>query len=200
MFNNYAIVQGVDHIVPVDVYLPGCPPRPEMLLHAIITLHEQIQSMPLGVNRERQVTELEEARLRRLPLAVSAVQPVRAVAARQLSRPGRARTRGLADSGHDQATGCPATSRTARRGRRWQSSTAVPDPAAAGRPGAAGRAGRAGPACSAPRRTGDTSGYGGLQVRRAPRLASPRPYGSYFDEIADNLEAGLAAGRRLQLR
>ena len=51
MFNNYAIVQGVDHIVPVDVYLPGCPPRPEMLLNAIITLHEQIQNMPLGVNR-----------------------------------------------------------------------------------------------------------------------------------------------------
>src|SRR4249919_747095 len=44
MFNNYAIVQGVDHIIPVDVYLPGCPPRPEMLLNAIITLHEQIQN------------------------------------------------------------------------------------------------------------------------------------------------------------
>jgi NADH-quinone oxidoreductase subunit B len=34
MFNNYAIVQGVDHIVPVDIYLPGCPPRPEMLIDA----------------------------------------------------------------------------------------------------------------------------------------------------------------------
>src|SRR5664279_2266191 len=51
MFNNYAIVQGVDHVVPVDMYLPGCPPRPEMLIHAIVTLHEQIQNMPLGVNR-----------------------------------------------------------------------------------------------------------------------------------------------------
>ena len=43
MFNNYAIVQGVDHIIPVDIYLPGCPPRPQMLLNAIIELHDQIQ-------------------------------------------------------------------------------------------------------------------------------------------------------------
>jgi NADH-quinone oxidoreductase subunit B len=69
MFNNYAIVQGVDHVVPVDIYLPGCPPRPEMLLDAIVKLHDKIQNMKLGVNREREVTELEEARLRRLPLA-----------------------------------------------------------------------------------------------------------------------------------
>ena len=69
MFNNYAIVQGVDHIVPVDIYLPGCPPRPEMLLDAILKLHDKIQNMKLGVDRERQVTELEEAGLRRLPLA-----------------------------------------------------------------------------------------------------------------------------------
>ena len=41
--------------------------------------------------------------------------------------------------------------------------------------------------------SGDTSGYGGLQVRRPPRIASPRPYGSYFDEIADALEASLPA-------
>ena len=42
MFNNYAIVQGVDHIVPVDMYLPGCPPRPEMLIDAILKLHDKI--------------------------------------------------------------------------------------------------------------------------------------------------------------
>ena len=42
MFNNYAIVQGVDQIVPVDVYAPGCPPGPETLMHAILTLHDQI--------------------------------------------------------------------------------------------------------------------------------------------------------------
>ena len=74
MFNNYAIVQGVDHIVPVDIYLPGCPPRPEMLLDSIVKLHDKIQNSKLGVNRERQITELEEASLRRLPL-VAATRP-----------------------------------------------------------------------------------------------------------------------------
>jgi NADH-quinone oxidoreductase subunit B len=44
MFNNYAIVQGVDHVVPVDMYLPGCPPRPEMLMHAILKLHDKIMN------------------------------------------------------------------------------------------------------------------------------------------------------------
>jgi NADH-quinone oxidoreductase subunit B len=42
MFNNYAIVQGVDQVVPVDVYAPGCPPGPETLIHAIGTLHDKI--------------------------------------------------------------------------------------------------------------------------------------------------------------
>jgi len=44
MFNNYAIVQGVDQVVPVDVYAPGCPPGPETLIHAIVTLHTKIQT------------------------------------------------------------------------------------------------------------------------------------------------------------
>jgi NADH ubiquinone oxidoreductase, 20 Kd subunit len=72
MFNNYAIVQGVDHIVPVDIYLPGCPPRPEMLLDSIVKLHDKILNMKLGANREAEIEQLEQARLRRLPLAVQA--------------------------------------------------------------------------------------------------------------------------------
>ena len=67
MFNNYAIVQGVDHIVPVDMYLPGCPPRPEMLIDAILKLHEQVQSTKLGVNRALEIEQLETAALRALP-------------------------------------------------------------------------------------------------------------------------------------
>jgi NADH-quinone oxidoreductase subunit B len=63
MFNNYAVVQGVDHVVPVDIYLPGCPPRPEMLIDAILKLHDKIAAGKLGSNRERQVRELEEEAL-----------------------------------------------------------------------------------------------------------------------------------------
>ena len=67
MFNNYASVQGVDHIVPVDVYLPGCPPRPEMLLNAILELHQQVQHSKLGVNRVAAARAAEAAALRATP-------------------------------------------------------------------------------------------------------------------------------------
>lgn len=67
MFNNYAIVQGVDHIIPVDIYLPGCPPRPEMLINSITTLHEQVQNTPLGVNRVAAARAAEKAALEAVP-------------------------------------------------------------------------------------------------------------------------------------
>jgi NADH-quinone oxidoreductase subunit B len=44
VYNNYAIYQGVDEIVPVDVYVAGCPPRPEGLIHGILTLYEKIRT------------------------------------------------------------------------------------------------------------------------------------------------------------
>ena len=52
MFNNYAIVAGVDHIVPVDIYVPGCPPRPDMLIDAIFKLRRTVAKAPIGVHLE----------------------------------------------------------------------------------------------------------------------------------------------------
>jgi NADH-quinone oxidoreductase subunit B len=60
MFNNYAIVQGVDHVVPVDMYIPGCPPRPDQLIDAVFKLKEnEVFHHPIGHDFDRYVEESE---------------------------------------------------------------------------------------------------------------------------------------------
>jgi len=44
VFNNYALVQSVNQVIPVDIYVPGCPPRPEQLIYAITLLQQKIQA------------------------------------------------------------------------------------------------------------------------------------------------------------
>ncbi|MBP3222635.1 MAG: NADH-quinone oxidoreductase subunit B [Actinomycetaceae bacterium] len=69
LFNNYAVVQGSDHVVPVDIYLPGCPPRPDALIYAVLELRKRIQADHhlTKAGREAAIRAAEEAALKATP-------------------------------------------------------------------------------------------------------------------------------------
>ncbi len=58
VYNNYAIVQGADQVVPVDVYVPGCPPSPDALMYGIIKLQNKIKQQSMASNRQMKILEL----------------------------------------------------------------------------------------------------------------------------------------------
>jgi len=58
-FPAYPVLQGVDRIVPVDVYIPGCPPRPEALIYGVLKLQDKIQEMSIAKGRRQQLNILQ---------------------------------------------------------------------------------------------------------------------------------------------
>lgn len=70
MFHTYGVLQGIDRILPVDIYVPGCPPRPEAILDAIIKLQEKVKSQGLEERRKEVMRKIKEINERNRPLVV----------------------------------------------------------------------------------------------------------------------------------
>ena len=126
-FNTYAVLQGVDKIVPVDVYVTGCPPRPENLFYALLKLQDKIDQMTTLVKRPTEV------RLRRNGRGVQAQRDGRADARAALSDNGRGNFQFLSRRGAHRWLLCarPARTKSPREpsanfkwmARRWPSPT-----------------------------------------------------------------------------
>jgi len=69
MFRSYSVMQGCDHVVPVSFYIPGCPPRPEMLLHTIMRLQKEIETR--AAHEDLTIAGLREERTKRKGLVLA---------------------------------------------------------------------------------------------------------------------------------
>ncbi|SDJ80446.1 NADH-quinone oxidoreductase subunit B [Actinopolyspora mzabensis] len=115
MFNNYAVVQGVDHVVPVDMYLPGCPPRPEMLLDAILKLHAKVMDEP--INGKRAAEQVEQGHRTELPASSEKYAPRRGSKRRMAERQQNAQRREMGAEGELGAAGIESLPPGDSRGR-----------------------------------------------------------------------------------
>jgi NADH-quinone oxidoreductase subunit B len=106
MFNNYAVVQGVDHVVPVDMYLPGCPPRPEMLLDAVLKLHAKVMDEPINAKRAEQ--KLASGERTALPPSSERYAPKNRAQRARADRQQAAQRREMGAEGELGASGIPA--------------------------------------------------------------------------------------------
>ncbi len=70
MFDTYGVVQGIDRFLPVDIYIPGCPPRPEAILDALVKLQKKVMTQGLEDRRQEVMRKIEEINEKNKPMIV----------------------------------------------------------------------------------------------------------------------------------